>query len=406
MSQRGYLLAPRLLGLQLVSVLSSNGPVLEQTSGISVSVLHDALGIGESLLQARSQHMPVARRQFPPQSARDILPESLVTLGLEVFGGEEELNKIVNESTEINTTYGHVSVVLRIRANDDAEYRLGGNAENGTDYGFDTIQDVLPVSYGTDYGFDTIQDVFPVSQANLIDVNGSGLTDYRSDKSWLESLQIVNGSMLNMIDIGANYGIVAMAVFNKFPGHVRAVVVEPVAATYFFLRWNLWLNSIPHLFHEDWLAKSTQAGVVALNAAVTAVTGDIVHMCSNPSGSMNSRASDPTLCNCSYETCANVSGVNILGVMDDYFAGQDINLMKMDCEGCEFHSLPALATLEQPLRINRLVGELHVPTEELIDVACMYEDGRYMTKVCRVGEHEWSCCLPLECNPGRQVCMW
>jgi FkbM family methyltransferase len=315
--------------------------------------------VGESLLQAKSGS--ITKKHPTSQKARDVLPESLVELGLQVFGDEPTLDKVVTEAREINVTYAGVPLVLRILANDSAEQRIGGQDEDGAEYGLDTVLDVLKDSDG----------------------------------------------MVNVIDMGANYGVVGISVFNKFAGRVRAILIEPVAVTYFFLRWNFEINNVPYLSKKAWLSDSKTAGVHALHAAVTAKAGEDIQMCSHPSVSMNSRTSDSVAhpaCNCSFETCDMVSGVSTEGLMNDYFENEDITLLKMDCEGCEFKSLPAVANHHS--RIRRLVGELHIPTEDLIDIACEHEEGRYMTKVCRIDETNWKAGLPLNCTHGRKKCNW
>ena len=40
----------------------------------------------------------------------------------------------------------------------------------------------------------------------------------------------------------------------------------------------------------------------------------------------------------------------------------------MDCEGCEFKSLPALDKPEISKRVRRLAGELHLPDKKLEDL--------------------------------------
>jgi FkbM family methyltransferase len=293
--------------------------------------------------------------------AKDILPKVLHKLGMDIFGDESELDAAVLESVEVNMTYNGTPMVLRILAGDSAAQRL--STGDGEYPGLDSLEDL------------------------------------RKSKN----------DTVNMIDLGANYGVVPIAVFKKYPGLVRAVVVEPVAVTYFFLRWNLWINDVPHHSHKTWLSDSKKPGVRALNAAVTETDGEDVQMCSHPSVSMNSRTSTAAehgihpVCNCSFETCAKVPGVSTEGLLD-YFGEDTVTLLKMDCEGCEYQGLPAIA--KHPKRIARLVGELHAPEENLIDIACLYEEGEFMTKVCRVDKANWSCCLPLDCTEGRKKCVW
>lgn len=142
--------------------------------------------------------------------AVDVLPRDLYEIGLQTFGGAKEmLDKVVKESVEIHVNYAGVPLRLRILAKDNAAQRLGGQTEDGKAYGLDTL------------------------------LSGRGLV--RENRE----------NMVNMIDLGGNYGAVTIAVYNKYPGLLRTVVVEPVATTYFFLRWNMFLNKVPSVTQKE-----------------------------------------------------------------------------------------------------------------------------------------------------------
>jgi len=295
--------------------------------------------------------------------ARDLLPLHLMELGSLTFGSEESLNEVVSASNEIHIQYAGVPISLRIMAGDNAAERFGADGEDGHDYGLETL--------------------------------------------WELANRSPNQEKITMIDMGANYGVVPIAVYKKFPGLLRAVVTEPMPSTYFFLRWNLWLNGIPDLSDNLFMDASKRAGVLALHRGVTSDVGEKLQMCSSPGWSMNARAVEPTdtiPCDCSVMDCTIVHGVTTDSLFNKFFPQEEITLLKMDCEGCEMHSMRAIA--KYPLRVRRLVGELHVPDEDVIDIACLYDSGQYMTKVCKIAEDEWSCCLPLDCVPGRRICKW
>lgn len=345
----------------IFTLLLGQAQASEQSCGSDCASLDNAAA-GEILLQAKSERVAMVSKKTSVL-AREILPEPLMKLGLKTFGDEAKLNQIVSEAPLIHIKYGGVPVVLRILAKDTAEKRLGADTEDGQDYGLDTLLDV------------------------------------KKNKK---------GDMMNVIDMGANYGPVVISVFNKFKGKVRAVVVEPIAATYFFLRWNLYLNDVPDLSKDEFARHSKKPGVVALHGAVTDKMGQDLQMCSHPEWSMNARTSIREAewpCDCNVMSCTMVPSVTTENILDSYFAQEDISLLKMDCEGCEYQSLPAIN--KHPSKILRLVGELHLPEEHLINIACKYDAGKYMSKVCRIGEAEWSCCLPLDChNQRRNKCKW
>jgi FkbM family methyltransferase len=283
---------------------------------------------------------------------------------METFGSEEALDKVVDEATTINIKFAGVPIELRILAKDSAAERLGDSAEDGAGYGLESLLDTR-----------------------------------KGEKD-----------MISMIDMGGNYGIVTIAVYNKFPGLLRTVVVEPVPTTYFFLRWNMHLNNVPSVSQKEFTKHRSKPGVVALNGGVRTEPGEI-QMCLHPEWSMNARMmNDQALkdggdCDCSKLVCATAPAVTTQSLFDDYFGEDTINLMKMDCEGCEFEILPFVR--EHSSRVTRLVGELHLPEEQLIDTACLYDKGQYLTKVCRVAEWEWVSSLPLGCDDaGRKACRW
>jgi len=311
---------------------------------------------GESLLQFRSEK--VSRTV----QAKDELPDDLYQLGVQVFHTEEGLEKAVNEAQKLEIDYAGVKMSLRILHQDNAADRLGGQTEDGEEYGLDTLLDVRQNS----------------------------------------------DDMVNMIDMGGNYGAVTIAVFKKFPGLLRTVVLEPVAATYFFLRWNLWLNDVPYFTKEEFLKDDKKPGVVALYGGVPVTADEELLICVHPEWSMNAIAvakfDAGWGCDCRFMNCTSVPRWPPDNLLNDFFGDSPISLMKMDCEGCESNVLPVLA--KDPSRVKRLAGELHTPEEDLIDTSCLYDGGRYMTKVCKVKQGEWKSSLPLGCDEGekRQKC--
>jgi FkbM family methyltransferase len=182
--------------------------------------------------------------------------------------------------------------------------------------------------------------------------------------------------VLNMIDIGGNYGVVTIAAMKKYEKNLRVVTVEPIPTTFFFLKWNLHINGIPEIAEGDWDAKKASAGVLALNSGSADVAGEGLHFCSYPSSSMNSKMCD---CKEGEDNCIIVPSTTV----DDLaarFGDQQISMVKMDCEGCEFKSLPALAEPHIFNRVHRLAGELHIPDQKIEELACKWDHGRLMTK--------------------------
>jgi len=297
----------------------------------------DSLRAGRSFMQFHNDR--IADRLVEATHVQP-LPKSLHRLGIELFGSDEALNGIVENSHAVTFTYANVSMTLRMMQGDDAEGRLPG--EGGDGYGLNTFRDVQP------------------------------------------------HGMINMIDLGGNLGSTVIAVVKLYSHQVHALVVEPVPTTYFFLRWSLWINNITDLSDLEFTTMLPQTpGVRVLNAGVTAAEDESnatedesLTVCSLVGSSMNSFILPSDIpCNCGVDAvCSDVPTVSMQSLLK-HFGTRSITFLKADCEGCEMAGFPALASLPQG-HIHRLAGELHMPTKAVLDVACAYEGGRYLTAVC------------------------
>jgi len=261
--------------------------------------------------------------------AKELLPEHLLALAGQIFKTEDAIQGMIENSVVVNVTHAGVPISLRMNKFDDATQRLG---TEGT---------------FSSYDLDTLGDV---------DMNSQ--------------------DVLNMIDVGGNYGVVTIAAMKKYAERLRVVTVEPIPITFFFLKWNLHINGVPEIDQADWDANKGTPGVLALNSGSSDAPGENLHFCSYPWASMNSK-----MCECKEgdENCIIVPSTTVddLAAM---FGSQPISMVKMDCEGCEFKSLPALAKPHISERVRRLAGELHIPDKNLEELACRWDHGRLMTK--------------------------
>jgi len=343
----------RVLGLKFliasIVVASSEEPTCE-------SCERGAEG-AESLLQTKSSGLAKATVSLPGE----VLPPALHDLGVKTFGSEEALLKAVTESTVQNIGFAGIPMAMHFAAGDDAVVRLGLGVEAGNEYGLETLL----------------------------------------------SLRESEHAMLNMVDIGGNYGAVTIAMYKKFPGMLRAVMVEASPVTYFFMRWNMMSNGVDYLTKEEFQQDPHRPGVVALMGAVADEDGKDLTMCLQPGSSMNAYSADASKemhgvdCDCSVATCAKVPGVGAATLLDGYFGKAPISLLKMDCEGCEVEVLPVLARKSD--RIKRFVGELHLPHEELIETACTFDGGKYFSKVCKTGPYSYEGGHDLGCGIANRV---
>ena len=85
----------------------------------------------------------------------------------------------------------------------------------------------------------------------------------------------VNETAGSIVDCGANLGAFSIAAFWRHPS-LRVVAIEPNPTTYFFFRWNLWLNGISALpITLPWSQWPASTGVHTLNAAVNDDGSDV-----------------------------------------------------------------------------------------------------------------------------------
>lgn len=294
--------------------------------------------------------------------ARDILPEELRQLGVDLLGSEAKLDELVFNSRLEHIEYVGIHLLLRMVNGDYSNSTLVDEGSSNHLYGLDRLKEV--------------HDRHPKQ------------------------------SGINMIDIGSNYGAVSIAAFKMYPRMLRAVAVEPIPSTFFFLRWNMWLNGVPALeVHDVQKPQLGKTGILAFNRGVVANTGDLVDFCYTPPLTMNA-----LMCSCldpNQQDSAQhrqVPGVTVRSLVD-LFGSSPITLAKLDCEGCEFSSLPAVRDIiaEAPDRIRRLVGELHYPNRDVEDVACRFDQGRFFVRLCATRQSAAEG-MPLSCGEQPVAC--
>lgn len=324
--------------MPLLTILGTRFVIASAHTALCEADLNNA-DAGLSLLQTGSKRTPaLAVNETEAGAARATLPKHLYELGLKVLKKEEILDAVVfNTRVEIRPSEG-VNITFRIAIGDEVDGIEG--------YGLASLGDIKT------------------------DDNG----------------------MLNMVDIGGNLGRVSIAAFKLQPKKMRILVVEPAPITYFLLRWNLWLNKVPTLTQSELESSPTKPGVLALNSGVSSEDGQTVSFCYTPPWTMMSQ-----ICDCSVQKEQEVPQkwktqcfpmvAHTVDYLLDVFGDQEIALLKMDCEGCENSAVPQLALrLQVPglPRIHRFAGEFHESTNEIEEVACGFEQGRWFKHVCFV----------------------
>jgi len=170
-----------------------------------------------------------------------------------------------------------------------------------------------------------------------------------------------NGGLI--FDYGGNIGIAAVTSYLRNTRHersgcVRVVSVEPVPESYLFLRWNLIENGIP-IIHNAGAAK---CGVRALNVAAT-------HDGRNVTLAVGYRSMEAVIDGGGLAPEPNsplrrysVQSITLGELLDEFKtpASDELDILKLDCEGCEaevLHELTSSPSLAR--RIQSVTGELH-----------------------------------------------
>jgi len=278
----------------------------------------------------------------------EILPKPVLELAWKLFGDENAIAGCVENSVLVDVSYDGVQMSLRMNKFDDATKRMGEEAQ-WFGYDLDTLSDVVDGSH----------------------------------------------EMLNMLDIGGNYGVVTIAAMKKYAKTLRVIAVEPIPETFFFLVWNLYINEVPVLNEAAMKDEKDAPGVLALNSGSGDVAGQELNFCAYPWSSMNSKVCD---CKPSQDNCHVVPSITV-DRLASMFASDPIAMVKMDCEGCEFKSLPALGKKHLAKRVRRLAGELHMPDQSLEELACRWDNGRLVSKCQqgKKGKDDVECGVKLAC---------
>jgi FkbM family methyltransferase len=300
-----------------------------------------------SLSQSSTASAQKGIREHAPD-LHAVLPEPILALAWTIFKTSDAIADIVQNSVLVNLTHGDINMTVRMHKEDDAVKRLGEEG-NSMSYDLDKLGEV-------------------------------------GNKS----------TMLNMIDIGGNYGVIAIAAMKKYKNRLRVVSVEPAPRTFFFLKWNLYINNITEI-QKEMLGegKMPPPGVLALNSGTSDIENQDLKFCFYKDSSMNSKICD---CDVNGDGCIVVPSITV-DKLANMFGNQPIAMVKMDCEGCEFKALPALLKANISSRVQSLAGELHLPDQNLELLACHWDGGRQMSKCQRSpkDENNIECGVALTC---------
>lgn len=136
-----------------------------------------------------------------------------------------------------------------------------------------------------------------------------------------------------LLDVGSNLGVVIIRALlgKRPPGCVVSVEAAPVTFLYQLL--NLWTN----------VADSMRSGrVKAVHRAVGGRDGGMLRLVFNPKATTASAPWRRKFEKLENTVTVQVPFISINTIINDYMAGYNLKVLKIDCEGCEYDVIPAL----------------------------------------------------------------
>ena len=160
-------------------------------------------------------------------------------------------------------------------------------------------------------------------------------------------LTIQNGTM---IDIGANIGAISIFLAKRAP-KCQIISFEPIPQTYFFFRYNMYLNNITVI--KKWERGTNTGGIMPINQAVGALqeVKEITYPANQSQLAALSDSPDGHKINITVASFNDIIRRYDIGVID---------FLKIDCEGCEFDVIPSIQERFVDKNKIRFVGaEIH-----------------------------------------------
>ena len=152
----------------------------------------------------------------------------------------------------------------------------------------------------------------------------------------------------NIIDVGMSNG--DSSIYFAICGAKKVVGIEPTQESFELAVRNIRENGL-------------QDKIIAINKAVTPHSGQTELFAYPDSPNANSIDSENIVHLGSKKVKFTVQGIRLEDIID-MFDGEPVNLLKMDCEGCEYSILQSLKT-DSYKKIQKLVLEYHNGLQEL-----------------------------------------
>lgn len=254
------------------------------------------------------------------------LPAELKSLGVELFGSEANLAKVVKAA-------GSVCNVKRC----------------GHDMRF--------LARATDTHYDALVLESQGKWEPALE-HGGCLTDSEYGVS-----RVKPNSTGVMVDIGANIGDNAVPAAMMRP-KMQIIAFEPVPETFFYMRWNMHLNGVEALSEAD-LGQTSKPGVLAMQSVVG--NGEDIELSYNPEVSWQA---GPAAADTHHSHTVKVHSVKLAELMKSHSVAT-IELLKVDCEGCELFVIPQLRELvADKKKVQHVAVEVHIlhaPSKDILE---------------------------------------
>jgi len=166
-----------------------------------------------------------------------------------------------------------------------------------------------------------------------------------------------------MVDIGANIG--TFSIFAAITTvDLQVLAFEPTPTTFFYFACNLYLNNVRRLTEAEWL-QGEPGGVFAIHGAVGASEGTTVIRYSETRTQLATVGSLTPDMEGREDLKGWQSSSVKLYVPSKFLGDRTVQLLKMDCEGCEFGAIPAMRDLiMDKTKVVKFVGEFHLSLME------------------------------------------
>jgi len=189
------------------------------------------------------------------------------------------------------------------------------------------------------------------------DTLGRLSSEMKTDRYSVRSVQDSSKEQNVIIDIGSNIGDVSILASKLHP-RSKVLTFEPVPTTFFWLRLNLWLNSVLELDEEHiHVGLEHPGGVLALHSALTLGGGQVEVKYTNSKSQNAAVGTDSEL---TADWSSDMVRSVVLPDFLQHHRIEKVALFKIDCEGCEFEVIPQMhAWLKDKKRVRRIVGEIH-----------------------------------------------